>query len=227
MGTAAYMSPEQVRGEKVDARTDLFSFGLVFYEMATGKRAFTGETAPVLHDAILRLKPSPAREINARLPLKIESIIDKALQKDREARYQTAAQMRCDLEIVKREGSQRTHLAKAGLSPVVIAFLIVIAVFWFAKFRSSSLRPAQDLRLRQLTINSGENRVTSGAISPDGKYLAYSDRKGMHVKLIRSNEAETISMPKALENSAVDWQIVPEAWFPDSETFLPTLILRD
>ena len=68
MGTAGYMSPEQVRGEKLDARTDLFSFGLVLYEMATGKRAFTGDTGPVLHDAILKQLPTPARGVNPDVP---------------------------------------------------------------------------------------------------------------------------------------------------------------
>ena len=70
MGTAGYMSPEQVRGEKLDARTDLFSFGLVLYEMATGQRAFSGETAAVVHDAILNNSPIPVRELNSTLPAK-------------------------------------------------------------------------------------------------------------------------------------------------------------
>src|SRR5215469_7520476 len=88
LGTAAYMSPEQVRGEKVDARTDLFSFGLVVYEMATGKQAFTGETAEALRHAILNRTPTAARDLNPALPLKLVETLEKALQKDREARYQ-------------------------------------------------------------------------------------------------------------------------------------------
>ena len=74
MGTAGYMSPEQVRGEKLDPRTDLFSFGLVLYEMATGKRAFAGNTRPELHEAILSQIPNPARELNRELPPKLERI---------------------------------------------------------------------------------------------------------------------------------------------------------
>jgi len=97
MGTAGYMSPEQIRGEKLDARTDLFSFGLVLYEMATGQRAFTGETAAILKDAILNRAPLSARELNSTLPAELVEIIDKALEKDRERRYQSAAEMRADL----------------------------------------------------------------------------------------------------------------------------------
>ena len=98
LGTAPYMSPEQVRGERVDARTDLFSFGLVLYEMATGQQAFSGETTVVLRDAILNRTPAPASDLNPELPLKLVEIIDRALQKNRDERYQTASEMRCDLK---------------------------------------------------------------------------------------------------------------------------------
>jgi serine/threonine protein kinase len=97
MGTAGYMSPEQVRGDKLDARTDLFSLGLVLYEMAAGQRAFTGESTPILHAAILNNTPKPVRELNPDTPDKLERIINRAIEKDRDVRYQSAAEILADL----------------------------------------------------------------------------------------------------------------------------------
>jgi serine/threonine protein kinase len=124
MGTAGYMSPEQIRGEKLDARTDLFSFGLVLYEMATGQRAFGGETAAVVRDAILNNTPMPAREVNSSLPTAMVAVINKALQKNREHRYQSAADMRQDLTAVKNRTWKASRsfwkwLAVATLIPLV------------------------------------------------------------------------------------------------------------
>ena len=103
LGTVAYMSPEQVRGEELDARSDLFSFGLVLYEMATGRPAFSGNTAGVIQEAILNREPAAASRVNPDLPAKLEEIIAKALEKDRNLRYQHAGDMRADLERLKRD----------------------------------------------------------------------------------------------------------------------------
>jgi serine/threonine protein kinase/Flp pilus assembly protein TadD len=103
MGTIAYMSPEQARAEELDARTDLFSFGAVLYEMATGRMAFQGNSAAVIHDGILNRRPIPASQINQGLPPKLDEIISKALEKDRKLRYQSAAETRTDLQRLKRD----------------------------------------------------------------------------------------------------------------------------
>jgi tetratricopeptide (TPR) repeat protein len=113
LGTVAYMSPEQVRGEELDARSDLFSFGLVLYEMATGRPAFSGNTAGVIQEAILNRDPAPPSRVNLELPAKLEEIIVKALEKDRNLRYQDAGDIRADLERLKRDTDSNRLASRA------------------------------------------------------------------------------------------------------------------
>ena len=118
IGTVAFMSPEQVRGEELDARTDLFSFGLVLYEMAAGRPAFPGNTSGVITEAILNRAPAPLARLNPELPPKLEEIISKALEKDRKLRYQNAADIRTDLQRLMRDSdSKRTFVAAVGAGP--------------------------------------------------------------------------------------------------------------
>jgi eukaryotic-like serine/threonine-protein kinase len=118
MGTVAYMSPEQVRGKELDARTDLFSFGAVLYEMATGAMPFHGETSPLISKAILDSEPPPAIRFNRDIPSKLEDIISRALEKDRELRYQSAKEMRAELQRLKRDTETgRVAAASSGVVP--------------------------------------------------------------------------------------------------------------
>jgi serine/threonine protein kinase/tetratricopeptide (TPR) repeat protein len=129
MGTVAYMSPEQARGEELDARTDLFSFGAVLYEMATGRMAFPGNSAAVIYEAILNRTPVPASQTNRALPPKLDEIIGKALEKGKNLRYQSAADIRTDLQRLKRD-SESGHLSAASSGAVAGASAVRIDRLW-------------------------------------------------------------------------------------------------
>jgi eukaryotic-like serine/threonine-protein kinase len=220
LGTAAYMSPEQVQGEKLDARTDLFSFGLVLYEMATGQQAFSANTAPELHDAILHRTPRPVRELNPALPAKLEEIVSRALEKDRELRYQSAAELGAELRRLRPTPEAPDSYRQRPLRIAVVGALLlaIAAAFWFAVHHSSPVS-SLPLKQRQLTANPPENAVVSGAISPDGRYLAYADLKGLHVKLIETGETRNVPQPEELKGVPVTWGIVSN-WVPDGSRFV-------
>ena len=192
VGTVAYMSPEQVRGEELDARSDLFSFGTVLYEMATGRQAFTGNTAGVITEAILNRAPAPPTRVNPDLPGEFEIILAKTLEKDRELRCQTAAELRADLKRLKRETeSSRSGIgsgfssgaAKASPAAVstpkrpwyrtAVALALAVGVglaggLFLAKRQAPISQPVY----QQLTFRRGN--VYSARFAPDGQTIIYS-----------------------------------------------------
>ena len=174
IGTVAYMSPEQARGEELDARTDLFSFGAVLYEMATGRMAFPGNSAAVIYEAILNRTPVPASQTNRALPPKLDEIIGKALEKGKKLRYQSAADIRTDLQRLKRD-SESGHLsavssgAVAGASAVrtdrlwkiavpalLVALLVGGGLYYRSRHQTSRLTDKDTIVLADFNNSTGD-----------------------------------------------------------------------
>ena len=158
LGTAGYMSPEQVRGEALDARTDIFSFGLVLYEMATGERAFTGETEAILHNAIQHRDPKRIREFDSSLPAELDSIINKALAKHQEMRYATVSQMDADLEQLARRTPRRSvrRSRKWVVSAALLAAIAVGGYLYWRSHRSIKLAQVDTMVLADFANSTGD-----------------------------------------------------------------------
>ncbi|HWR16041.1 MAG TPA: protein kinase [Terriglobales bacterium] len=191
VGTIAYMSPEQARGKDLDARSDLFSFGAVLYQMATAKLPFEGDTSAVIFDGILNRDPVSPSELNGSLPPKLEEIIRTALEKDRDLRYQSAAEMRAELKRLKRDTSSgRVQIAtqvttatkvvpkSSGwgiIALVAVLFVIAAVIAGYTVFKKRPALNVQNMQFEKLT-DSG--KAVQAGVSPDGRYIVYVLRNG-------------------------------------------------
>jgi len=197
VGTIAYMSPEQARGEELDTRTDLFSFGVVLYEMATSRKAFVGNTAAIVHEAILNRAPTPLARVNPDSPPELERIVNKALEKDRKLRYQSAADIRTDLQRLKRDSdTSRSAAATAQVESKVArnsirwaavagATIVVIGLavggWLFFSRKAHALTDKDTIVLADFTNSTGDT-VFDGAL-----------RQGLSVQLEQSPFLSIIS----------------------------------
>jgi eukaryotic-like serine/threonine-protein kinase len=215
VGTVAYMSPEQARGQAVDARTDLWSLGVVLYEMVTRVRPFDGPTAPVIFEAVLGKAPVPVRERNPKVSPELERIIDKLLEKDKALRYQTAADVTADLKRVERDSSssrvavvaapasdRRTWLMYTVAATAVVALLAGgAALFYSRKPAEPVTSPSEYVQLTNFNDSAG-----SPSVSPDGRMVTFirggdfccgGGNGQVYVKLLPGGEAVRLTSDAA------------------------------
>jgi serine/threonine protein kinase/Tfp pilus assembly protein PilF len=218
VGTVAYMSPEQARGEELDSRTDLFSFGAVLYEMATGRMAFPGNTTAVVHDGILNRTPTPVTQANSNLPPELEHLVNKALEKDRKLRYQNAADIRTDLQRLKRD-TESTRLPVAtsasisagtplGIRRIVIA-LAAVGLLALAVGTYFYLHRVPKLTEKDTIVLADFDNKTGDAVFDD------TLKQGLFVQLEQSPFLELVSDRKVNETLKLMGRSVGDRLTPD------------
>jgi eukaryotic-like serine/threonine-protein kinase len=222
VGTVAYMSPEQARGEELDSRTDLFSFGAVLYEMATGRPAFPGHTPAIVHDAILNRMPVPVATITPSLPPELDQMVTKALEKDRKLRYQHAADILADLQRLRRDSASGTVVAipAARATPrhrwIWVALpLVVCASAAMLAWRYWPETPPKVVASTQITSDGAAKE----SLITDGSRLYIGEANGPDHFLVQSSVAggETSPVPSPLSN------LVPMDISPDHSQLLASV----
>jgi hypothetical protein len=208
MGTPAYMSPEQAVGEQLDARTDLFSLGVVLYQMATGKMPFDGTTTAAVMASLLRDIPEPPIRVNPELPPELGRIIGKALEKDRDLRYQNTAELRGDLKRLKRDtDSTPSVVAARALQPRRSKrywFLAAaLALFWVAIAAFLLTRPVPPPRVLSTTQITSDGRSKIPPFLTDGSRLYFNAGAGdiSQADQVSTNGGESIPLPISLKNA--------------------------
>jgi eukaryotic-like serine/threonine-protein kinase len=225
IGTVAYMSPEQAEGRPIDHRSDIFSLGIVLYEMATGQRPFQGETSVSVLSSILKDTPRNVTEINRALPRDLARIVRRCLMKDAEERYQSAKDIRNDLQELKQslESGELSaplppaRIAKSGLRTWPLITAAAVAVTAFAAYRAGSglNRPSEPTRsgsFSQLTVQSGEELFPS--LSPDGKWMVYTSAAAGNRDIYLQSVGGQTAINLTKDTTADDQQ---PAFSPDGE----------
>lgn len=219
VGTVAYMSPEQVSGLELDTRTDLFSFGAVLYEIATGVAPCRGDSPAQIRNSILSGSVLPPSRLNPRLPSALDRIVSKALEKNREKRYQSAAEMRTDLQ--RLAGARARKRSRRAVVFVAFSVLILIcAAVWFFAHPHWEIQPS--VNEHQITANPSENWVSGAAISPDGKTVAYHDQTGLYLRSVENGETHSVPLAQSVRDRMSDL-----VWFPDGKKLLTPIFRED
>ncbi len=218
IGTVAYMSPEQARGEELDARSDVFSFGAVLYEMASGRPPFAGSTSAIIFDAILNRQPTAPSRLNPELPLRLDEIIGKAMEKDRDLRYQTAAEIRTDLKRLRRDTTSspsaaavaapqaswvRAHARTVAAGAVGIAF--VLALFFWLRTPSGVPKVANYTQLTHDSQRKFPPLVSDGT----RLYFTVPTKAGWTIAQLSVAGGEPVTMSTPFQ-SAVIFDISPD-----------------